>query len=96
MPRGAIAAATWDQRGGIVWSRMFWDIVDALHGVVAGAHVVRPGPVEDELESLAQALRGFRPLGPYGLQDTQDVRRAFRIHAHSDRSEPPPHRQVDV
>jgi ubiquinone/menaquinone biosynthesis C-methylase UbiE len=27
---GAVAAATWDQRGGIVWSRMFWDTAAAL------------------------------------------------------------------
>ena len=27
---GSVAAATWDQRGGVVWSRMFWDTAAAL------------------------------------------------------------------
>ena len=29
-PGGTVAAATWDQRGGAVWSRMFWDTAAAL------------------------------------------------------------------
>jgi SAM-dependent methyltransferase len=29
-PGGTVAAATWDQRGGVVWSRMFWDTAAAL------------------------------------------------------------------
>ena len=29
-PGGSVAAATWDQRGGVVWSRMFWDTAAAL------------------------------------------------------------------
>ena len=29
-PGGAVAAATWDAHGGVVWSRMFWDTAAAL------------------------------------------------------------------
>lgn len=29
-PGGSVAAATWDQRGGAVWSRMFWDTAAAV------------------------------------------------------------------
>lgn len=29
-PSGVVAAATWDLRGGVVWSRMFWDTAAAL------------------------------------------------------------------
>jgi ubiquinone/menaquinone biosynthesis C-methylase UbiE len=53
-PGGIVAAATWDQRGGVVWSRMFWDTAAALDPKAVelrGKSATRPLGLPDQLAS---------------------------------------------
>ena len=62
-PGGTVAAATWDQRGGAVWSRMFWDTAAALDPKAAELRAkscVRPMSRPGDLEQawIAAGLTG--------------------------------------
>jgi len=71
-PGGTVAAATWDSRGGFVWSRMFWDtaaMLDPEAGVrrakICARPITRPGGLERAwkaagLTDVVQDMRTIR------------------------------------
>lgn len=57
-PGGTVAAATWDSRGGFVWSRMFWDtaaMLDPKANDRRAKNYTRPLTHPDELERAWKA-----------------------------------------
>jgi SAM-dependent methyltransferase len=80
-PGGTIAAATWDQRGGVVWSRMFWDTAAALDPKAADlrakssirplalpgglARAWRAAGLDDVVESEVAIRMGYRSFDDY-------------------------------
>jgi SAM-dependent methyltransferase len=57
-PGGTVAAATWDSRGGFVWSRMFWDtaaMLDAEASVRRAKACARPMARHGDLERAWKA-----------------------------------------
>jgi ubiquinone/menaquinone biosynthesis C-methylase UbiE len=75
-PGGTVAAATWDQRGGVVWSRMFWDTAAALDPMASDLRAkaaVRPLALPDGL------ARAWRKAGLVDVvQDEVAIRMEYR------------------
>jgi SAM-dependent methyltransferase len=76
-PGGTVAAATWDHRGGVVWSRMFWDTAAALDPKAAelrAKSATRPVALPG---GLARAWRAA------GLDDVDEGEVAIRMEYRS-------------
>lgn len=74
-PGGTVAAATWVQRGGMVWSRMFWDtaaMIDPAASERRAKACARPLSLPGDLE------RAWRAAGLADVvQDTLTIRMEF-------------------